>query len=29
MTAGFDELRELSTAAGDKVSLAMAMAGHV
>ena len=27
--AGFDELRELSTAADDKVSLAMAMAGHV
>jgi adenylate cyclase len=27
--AGLDELRELSTAADDKVSLAMAMAGHV
>jgi len=27
--AGLDELRELSTAAGDKVSLAMAMTGHV
>ncbi len=27
--AGFKELRELSTAADDKVSLAMAMAGHV
>ncbi len=27
--AGFNELRELSTAADDKVSLAMAMAGHV
>ena len=27
--AGFDELRELSAAADDKVSLAMAMAGHV
>ena len=27
--AAFDELRELSTAADDKVSLAMAMAGHV
>ena len=26
---GLDELRELSTAAGDKVLLAMAMAGHV
>jgi adenylate cyclase len=27
--AGLDELRELSTAAGDTVSLAMAMTGHV